>query len=170
MQSADNGAMVVQDVQQAAREARFALRNFNETLARQHEEDALEAAKTTLHVAVVHYWISLRPWAATSDYYWDQVQIYKNEDGWVKGMKNLDPWIYSVETVEINQEDAVEGESTETKEVARTMPPQIAARAILVLDQLFRDSPFAPGQQTAPEREKLDQRAVQQDILETSDE
>ena len=160
---ADNGAMVVQDVQQAAREARLALRNVNQTLAANVDEETRENAKTSLHVAVVHYFVCLRPWARTSEYYWSDVPLYQKEEGWVTGLKQLDPWIYSVEQVEVDKEDAVEGESTETQEIARTMPPWIAARAVLVLDQLFRDSPFAPGQGAAQERKKLKQSQTRSD-------
>ncbi|THE64507.1 hypothetical protein D8Y22_12755 [Salinadaptatus halalkaliphilus] len=162
MQSADNGAMVVQDVHQASREARQALRTVNQVLAGSYDDDTIDQSKTSLHVATTHYYVTLRPWAITSAYYWDEVPLYKDDDGdWIKGLKNLDPWVYSVEKQEIRSEDAVEGESIKTEEVSRIMPPEIAARAVMVLDQLFRDSPFSPGQGAAPERKRIDQSQVE---------
>ena len=163
MSSNEPGAMVVQEVQAAGRSARQALRNFNQALTMGVQDDRLEEAENTLHVEAVHYYICLRPWAVTSDYYWSQIPVYQRDGEWIRGLKNLDPWIYSVETVEEVREDAVDGETTETREVGRSMPPQIAARAVLVLDQLFRDTPFSPGQGAAMERQQLKQTQTRGD-------
>lgn len=168
MNQNDGGAMVLEDVHSASREARQALRQVNQALSHSVGDDTIEESKTSLHVAVSHYYVTLRPWAITSQYYWEEVPLYQaadvtesDDDGWIRGLRNLDAWVYSVETREVQTEDAVEGESTETEEVARTMPPEIAARAIMILDQLFRDSPFAPGQGAAPERQRIDQSQVE---------
>ena len=162
MQHSDSGAMVLEDVHQASREARQALRTVNQAMAGSFDDDTIDQSKTSLHVATTHYYVTMRPWAITSEYYWEQIPIYKADDGgWIRGLKNLDPWVYSVERREVHSEDAVEGESVATEEVPRTMPPEIAARAVMVLDQLFRDSPFAPGQGAAPERQRIDQSQVE---------
>ncbi|RQG89315.1 hypothetical protein EA473_22160 [Natrarchaeobius chitinivorans] len=138
------------------------MRTVNQVLAGSYDDDTVDQSKTSLHVATTHYYVTLRPWAITSAYYWDEVPLYKGNDGdWITGLKNLDPWVYSVEKQEVRSEDAVEGESIQTEEVSRIMPPEIAARAVMVLDQLFRDSPFSPGQGAAPERQRIDQSQVE---------
>jgi len=165
--------MIGTEVRNAYINAKNSITQYNRALM-WGDDDEVEQAEGTLHLAVVNLFVHLRPWLQTQAYLWRGKRVMRKPDleehvddaeeydekgeeedtraegdadedeGWVTGLSNLDKWVMSVRREPKRAEDAVEGESEEYEEVAQVMPPACALQASRALDAAFQQSPWAP--------------------------
>lgn len=168
---AKQGDMIGSEVRNAYINVKNSITQYNRALM-WGDNDEVEQAEGTLHLAVVNLYIHLRPWLQTQAYLWLEKRVMRKPDledhvedaeeydeegedadtraeeeegaDWVTGLANLDKWVMSVRREPKRAEDAVEGESEEYEEVAQVMPPACALQASRALDAAFQQSPWAP--------------------------
>lgn len=179
---AKQGDMIGTEVRNAYINVKNSITQYNRALM-WGDNDEVEQAEGTLHLAVVNLYVHLRPWLQTQAYLWLEKRVMRKPDledhvedaeeydeegeesdtraegeedaDWVTGLANLDKWVMSVRREPKRSEDAVEGESEEYEEVAQVMPPACALQASRALDAAFQQSPWAPRSMSSTTKEQM---------------